>query len=247
MKADIRIDGIDPIAKLFPPCAVTSRWEEGSFIEELLPSAFKKPFIKRIVTEHDHALYICCENYQVVIVAGTKCDKAMRRNVFGGFPISNNGFHESYLTDGSKLFDELKPHLNYKPAFVAGYSRGGPLAAVVGKCLQENGPVAPQVVVGYCLPPPVNRKGSAYLKSIGLNMVNVINVGDMVDNLGWPLLRHYGERVDLPKTGAFHKIPILRRLFGHAYSSTGNALLVKYQNHRREFEYLADKTWWGNI
>ena len=247
MKADIRIDGINPIAKLYPPCALTSRWEQGDSVENLLPSAFPKCSISRIATEHDRGLHIETDNEQIVIIAGTKDGGAMRRNVLGSLPISNNGFHESYLIDGGKFYDAVKPHMGYKPLYIAGKSRGGAVAVTVGKLAVEHGPVAPEVVVPYCLPRPVNRKGSRYLESIGLHVINVINPGDIVDNLGWPLLRHYGQIVTLPKEGHFHKIPVLRRLFGHAYSSVFRALLVKYQNQKAEFEYLSRMMWWGDI
>jgi hypothetical protein len=247
MKADIRIDGIDPIAKLYPPCALTSKWEEGEQIENLLPSAFPGCTVSRIETEHDRALYIETDNEQVIIISGTKDNKAMGRNVFGSLPINNNGFHESYLQDGGKLYDAVKGHMGYKPLYIAGKSRGGAVAVTVGKLAIEHGPVAPEIVATYCSPPPVNRRGSRYLNSIGLHVINVINPGDVVDNLGWPLLRHYGEVVTLPKTGHFHKIPVLRRLFGHAYSSVFRALLVKYQNQKPEFDYLSRLMWWGDI
>jgi hypothetical protein len=233
---------LDLWARLFPYIALAAWHDDGATINDTLHQLHGPDMqFHPVHTEKDFAYHFEIPGkFQVIVVLGTHTKEADRGNK-SPFPVmANGGFHDDFLDSGSELFHWLKGHIETdSQIFITGHSRGDPLALVVGKCLTESG-FCPVTVRGYCGPPSCTNEGIEYLDTLdGLKCEHLIMPGDVVDNLGKPILHHWGEIFNTPDIGSYRDYPIVGNFFGHAYSSIYNVLGDWYEAQKK-----MNEVWW---
>lgn len=160
------------------------------------------------------------------------------------------GGHVDFIKAGERVFNEFG-NLIFKYSenvVMEGHSRGVSILATARKMYRETGYI-PQRVIGYCIPGIFNHKAADEYNACGLGgaTIEVVNPHDLVDNIGFPFLKHVGTQLELPDAHApITNKPIVGPLvMGHAYSAVHYdfKLYCEMYGLEKELEYLHKTEW----
>ncbi|MBT8490156.1 MAG: DUF2974 domain-containing protein [Deltaproteobacteria bacterium] len=261
------------VAYVWPYCALAARYDEDSgdgdnefsdFIDDLvekwLPgSTVHKYFEKEKIDftyaiEHGGKLLICFLGTEGAFSGpGWKSDFSPQiespeyRELGGHVDFIRAGIDAAYY-----FYDLVREYGgNY---MVAGHSRGGPRCMSAAREWYRLTSTLPGRIVPFCSPPVFNAAAATEYDNCGLGSVTIRPTMsyDPVDLLGWPILRHVGTELKLPriKTKAIRRRGLLGKIvFGHAYSSVFECLKRYCQNRAmtREIKWLKDTEWVAEI
>jgi len=239
------------IAESWMHCMLASHWDEDSGDGDYDPTDYIEDYLK------DHYGNVCkvtmiknsmdfgylCETKDKVfdVTRGTDGGKAWGSN-FKFIP-NDEGIHCGFLEGFNKLWLAKKHHLfkTGKPIICTGHSRGGPIELLTAAKIKEKIGRYSKCIT-FCMPTLGTKRYCKYLNWLKIDHLRIVNPGDFVDNVGVGGVfgKHYGKKILLPKYGMFHRIPFLRHIFGHAYSSVNEALEQYFYGRgmKREAEYL---------
>jgi len=252
----IRYDLLDPPARLFPYVSLAAFHREDSGdgdvelcdkIEDTLriwhPDMVR---VKRIYTSCDFTYLLDLPSRIIIVNLGTSGRlKAWGENI-RFWPLFNDGRHDGFNDAGHELCFSLMEYLfnNKKPVEFVSHSRGcarGIIAAE--KFYDKTGVRIP--CYSFNGPPAYTRRGKKRWKEKGLYNLNIFNKRDIVDNLGFFLLVHVGQKRNLPFARTWlNTIPIIGWFAGgHAYSSVYEALMMYYVNRGKwnEVSYIQNR------
>lgn len=244
---------LHPLARLFPYVSLAAFHRDDSGdgdkdlcdkIEDTLrvwhPDYVR---VKRLYTSCDFSYMLELPDRIIVSNLGTEGTlKAWGENV-RFWPLFNDGRHDGFNDAGDELCDSLFEIVmnTKKPIEFIQHSRGcarGIIAAE--KLFYKTGTRIP--CYSFNGPPAYTRRGRRRWKKTGLYNMNVRNSRDIVDNLGFFLLVHVGEKMKLPFARTkINSIPVIGWVVGgHAYSSDYVALMKHYelQGMWDEWHYL---------
>ena len=235
------ISGLDRVVRFFPYVALSAYKDDDSgdrdddkcdMIEDTIHRWHPGGSVTRINTGSDFSYMLELEDEVLVVNLGTTGGWNGRgwRGNRDAFPLRKTGIHHNFDRAGWELYGKIHDPLRRigKQTAMIGHSRGCPRGIraselIYNRCgmMIENFP--------YNGPPLYTRKGRKRFNKTGIPVHRVDTRRDIVDNAGFFILVHVGERTLLPfKRTWLNSIPILGWLVGgHAYSSVYESLMMR--------------------
>jgi hypothetical protein len=251
---------ITPFALYAPYAALTARFDNdldgnpsdgNDWIEHMVEAQHgASAMVRRYHIGYDFTCTVELDDRLLVLNLGTDTKtggiKVWLSNA-KALPITDNT-HNGFYEAGWKTFKAIQDEIEdtNKPVIFIGQSRGASRSYLCKKFFNDVYRRKSDCFT-YCPPKTFTKKGVMEFNRLTGDTFSILSHGDIVDNLGFGILKNCGTVIDLPKSGnIISRIPFIG---GHAYTSYIDGMIKMFAKtgHHKEVMYLTERKGWCEI